>query len=133
MIWRLVMINLLISLTILLLPFYNLRFHPFGIPFSLIDLVLAATVIVWLIKEILTKFKGIKEILKIGKGNQTFVLALLAFIMVGLISTLISPDRLAALGDLRSFIVLPILLFLMILAQSLDPKTSVKIYWSLLA
>lgn len=86
-----------------LLPSYLLRFQVFGLPTTMLELAIVVFLFVVLIKF----YKDLPVILKLGHFN--WIVA--AFILAGIISTLISPEFTKALGQFKAFILEPILIF----------------------
>ena len=98
-----------IGLILFLLPTYLIRFSVLGIPFTYLEILL----LIFIGITILTRFKKeeFRAFRKLGIVNWVIVL----FIFAGIISTLVSPDKIKALGVLKAFIVEPILFFYTIL------------------
>ncbi len=92
-----------LGIILALLPTYLIRFH-FQIPTTFLELLIVVflfLVVVRMKRNDWQKLAGLKS------AN----LAIGLFVLAGLISTLVSPDRLAALGQLKAFILEPVLLF----------------------
>ncbi len=96
------MINFL-GLILALLPTYLIRFHILGFPTTLLETLLVVFLLVTALKT-RKDFSSIKSLGRINWAAGMFVLA-------GLISTLVSPDKTHALGQLKAFIIEPILFF----------------------
>jgi putative inorganic carbon (HCO3(-)) transporter len=90
-----------LGIILALLPTFQVRFNLLGLPTTLLEILLA----VFLLFS-LHKFDA-KKIQNLGKINN----AILAFVLAGIISVIISPEKARALGQLKAFIIEPILLF----------------------
>lgn len=100
-----------ISLICVLLPSYLIRFSVFGIPTTLLEILIyiaATTGLVSCIKYgVLSKKPNIH--------NAKYTIPILLFIIAGIISVIISPDKQGALGIFKAYIFDPILLFWVII------------------
>lgn len=149
-------LNLLLLLTIILLPAYNLRFRVGQVPFTILDALILICLALWLVLKLLSsapqrfllskkylpfaieKRKEKKPVLVekrkdnlvkfkdfsfgfLLKKNLTLMLVTLSLILSAMIGTFLSPVRLNALGDLRSFFLEPIV-FATILLDQLNRK-----------
>ncbi|GAH74749.1 unnamed protein product, partial [marine sediment metagenome] len=92
-----------IYLILLLLPTYLVRFEIFGIPFTLLEILIIAAFVLFLVE-----YKN-----KIVLGWWKWPLAV--FLGAGLLSSIFSPDVISALGFLKAYIIEPALLFIMII------------------
>jgi len=97
------------------LPSYLLRFELLGVPSTLLELLMLAFVLVWLIKNC-------DKIRSLFSLPRLLCASLILFLVAGLIGIFISPDTTAALGIYKAYLVEPILLFL-ILRLELQSKT----------
>lgn len=97
--------NLKQALLLLLaaLPTYLVRIQIGPIPTTLLELLLLATVIVWLIHS--------RRALHLKKLTQGWHVAILLFVLAATVSAIVSPSHLAALGIWKAYIIEPILLF----------------------
>ena len=103
------------GLILFFLPGYLVRFSILGLPTTLLELLIVAFLFAVIAGEVfrLPKNGGLKssaaftKIKKLGKINY----AIAGFALAGIISTLVSPDKRAALGQLKAFILEPVLLF----------------------
>lgn len=93
------------GLILALLPVYILRFSIINIPTTALELMVG----VFLFAVLITNFTRAawKRVESLGRFN----LWVGAFLLAGIISTIISPEPMRALGQLKAFIVEPILLF----------------------
>jgi O-antigen ligase len=98
------------------LPLYLIRFHIGPIPLTLLEPMLLATVLVWLLK------KGYKNI------NQQFVVPILILFFAATIGIFVAPDTVAALGIWKSYFVEPTLFFF-VLSSVLNNRKDV--YWAI--
>jgi O-antigen ligase len=93
-----------LGLILALLPTYLIRFQILGLPTTFLELL----IVVFLFAAVVqTKWSDYKKIKSLGKINYAIGL----FILAGIASTLISPDKRAALGQLKAFIIEPVLFF----------------------
>src|SRR3989344_5001364 len=116
---RLTQINRwLLGLVLALLPTYLVRFTIFGLPTTLLEIILA----IFLLAVFFTHPRSlVAELKKLGPAN----LAIIAFVLAGIISTIISPEPIKALGQLKAFIIEPVLFFyacVLILRKESDLK-----------
>lgn len=116
------------GLILSLLPIYIFRFSILGIPTTALELMVG----VFLFATLVTNFKPEtwKKISKLSKIN----LIVGSFALAGLISTLVSPEPTKALGQLKAFIVEPILMFyaaIIIIKSKKDTETVLKfLFWT---
>jgi len=108
-----------LGLLLLLLPSYQIRFEIFGFPTTALEILIG----IFLVASLATSDKtGWAKIRKLKNIN----LAASLFILAGIISTIISPDKTHALGILKAFIIEPILIFYAILL-SIKEERQIKI------
>ncbi len=93
-----------LALIIGLLPTYLIRFAFFGVPTTLLEIIIITFLFATLFQFKPDDFKKIKSL---GKINYAIGL----FILAGIVSTIVSPDKIKALGQLKAFIAEPVLLF----------------------
>ncbi len=93
----------LLGIILALLPTYLIRFNVF-IPTTFLELLIVVFLFLVLVQIKKTDWQKLAHLKKLNWAIGLFVLA-------GVISTIVSPDRLAALGQLKAFIIEPILLF----------------------
>lgn len=106
----------IISLICLLLPTYLIRFSIFGIPTTLLEILIYFAAILTLIlkikdKKSKTQTKNLKTIFP----NSYFLIPVILFIFAGIISVIFSPDKKEALGLFKAYIFDPILFFFIII------------------
>lgn len=85
-----------------LLPTYLIRFTLFGLPTTLLELLLLSFLVGFLINR-----PDLRKILNLGKINWAVGL----FVLAAIIATIVSPEKTKALGELKAFFVEPVLLF----------------------
>ncbi|MEJ0021644.1 MAG: O-antigen ligase family protein [Candidatus Doudnabacteria bacterium] len=100
----------LLSLILALLPAYLIRLKLFGLPTTFLELL----IVVFLFGTVVSRLIGSKKLMnqlasikRLGKINYAIGL----FVLAGIISTIISPEKLPALGQLKAFIIEPVLVF----------------------
>lgn len=110
-------INLGIYLIVFALPFYLVQFRVFWIPITLLELIIYALFIIWLINQFKKKtFRSLKPIL----------LMPIFLIVFGLIiSTLFSADLKVSAGIFKGWFIAP-LLFFVVLINTLRDKKQIK-------
>lgn len=109
----------LLFLVVASLPLYVVRFKIFGIPSTLLEVLIVLTGIIWVYHHFRTK-DGLKSIYSAFK-TPLFIPALL-FLSASFLSVLNSTDQLAALGIFRAYFLEPWLLFVIAIDVSLDQK-----------
>lgn len=92
-----------LGLIVFLLPSYLVRFNIFGLPTTFLELL----IVVFLFVVFFIQGKNWRRLLEHKKINLFAGL----FVLAGIISTLVSPDKREALGQLKAFIFEPVLLF----------------------
>lgn len=102
--------KIFLFLTILSLPLYNFRWELFSIPTTLVENLIAATLVFW-VGSLLKRGKEVTLGASQGLRGPIFWLIVI-FILSSLISLLVSPNQRAGLGVFKAFIIEPILLFL---------------------
>jgi hypothetical protein len=93
------------GLILALLPIYIVRFSILNIPTTALELMVG----VFLLAVLVTNFN--RDTWKRLEGLGRVNLWIGAFILAGIISTIISPEPMRALGQLKAFIIEPVLLF----------------------
>lgn len=117
-----------LGLILTLLPTYLIRFTVWGLPTTALEILLAgfllATVVRFNTKDLILK------ITQLGPINYAIGL----FVLSGLIGTIISPEPLRALGQLKSLIIEPILFFYAALLIIKTPRDlTIVLRWLLLS
>ncbi len=93
-----------LSLILALLPSYLIRFKLFGLPTTILEIMIVVFLLLTLLRF---KFNDFNKIKTLGRINY----AIAAFVLAGAISTLIAPDQMRGLGQLKAFIIEPVLMF----------------------
>lgn len=99
----------LICLICFALPCYLVRFSIFGVPTTLLEILIYISAIITLINRDKLKLK-IKDI------NITWI-AIALFLLSGIIGVVVSPEKIVALGQFKALIFDPILFFWVILSN----------------
>lgn len=93
-----------LGLILALLPVYLWRFNIAGFPTTALEILIVVFLLVVLIK---IKKPDLEKIKILGRINYAVGL----FVLAGIISTIVSPEPIKALGQLKAFIIEPVLLF----------------------
>ncbi len=112
----------LIALIFLLLPTYLIRFTPFGIPTTVLEILIYIVLLVGLWRAYRSGFKKIP--LKIWLPIGLLIIALV-------ISTIVSPDKRTAMGEFKGFFIDPMLVGWLIF-QFIKKENLTKIFWALI-
>jgi len=113
--------KLALFLLCVLLSSYQIRFKVFGLPTTLLEVMIVLLFTCWLIKKI----KSGNWSLRIGGWKFIF----LAWLIVGLIAVFVSPNKWLALGHWRAYFLEPILLILVLVdfaRSDLNLRSEVK-------
>src|SRR3989338_537844 len=102
-----------LGIVLMLLPSYLIRFTILGIPSTALE-VLILIFLFWSVArsfmssklEPINRHATFQKLKQLGKINYAIGL----FVLAGIISTVISPEPLKALGQLKSFIIEPVLI-----------------------
>jgi putative inorganic carbon (hco3(-)) transporter len=106
-----------LMLLIAALPSYLLRFEIFGIPSTLLELLLLAFLIVWIGKN----HKQLKGLFKLP---LLLKLAITFFLIAGITGVVVAPDMQAALGVFKAYLLEPIIFFLVLRLELLNKRVS---------
>jgi O-antigen ligase len=98
--------NWLVMIIVVGLPSYLVRFNIFGIPTTLLEILIYISALFFIISSYRQK-------IKINLGLYKIPIVLL--ILSGLISTYISPDKMQALGLFKAYLIDPIIIYLIII------------------
>lgn len=111
---------------IALLPTYLVRFTIVGIPATLLEVMIVALFIAWLIQYIQEPKKhSIKKVIRIVRWPITL------FVIAATLSLFVSPDIRAALGIWKAYIIEP-LLFLIVMLDTIRTKNQfIGVLWAL--
>ncbi|MCR4278974.1 MAG: O-antigen ligase family protein [bacterium] len=100
------------SRLLFLLPFallvYEVRFHIGPFPTTLLELIILATCGIWLFSK-----KNSPHFFRSQKDSP-FFFPMLLFLFAGIISVLVAPNHISALGLFRAYFIEPILVFMML-------------------
>jgi O-antigen ligase len=105
-----------ISLICLLLPSYLIRFSIFGVPTTLLEILIYIVAIITLLQFLISNFKFSNKFPNPKTKNLIYIPVVL-FIIAGIISVIIAPDKKEALGIFKAYIFDPIIFFLVILSN----------------
>ncbi len=115
-----------LGLILALLPTYQIRFQIF-IPTTMLELLLVVFLITVFCSHLKTVFASWK---KLGKINWAIAL----FLLAGIISVIVSPETIKALGQFKAFILEPVLMFYVIqffVSNKEEFRTPLKfLFWS---
>ena len=92
-----------VGLILALTPTYLLRYSISGFPTTFLELILG----IFLVITFLSNLKRLAELKHLGAVNWWVLL----FVVAGLIATAVSPEKTKALGELKAFIIEPVLFF----------------------
>ncbi|MFN3301918.1 MAG: hypothetical protein ACK413_02770, partial [Patescibacteria group bacterium] len=99
----------LLFLICALLPIYQIRFQIFGLPTTLLEVMILVLFFWWLIKKIKTKEIGF---FKLDKNWKFFIIA---WLFIGIIAVFSSPQFWPAFGHWRAYFLEPILFLIIFL------------------
>lgn len=101
--------NWLLFLTCSLLPLYVVRFEIFGIPTTLLEVLILALFVVWFFEKglITRRWSGLFKL-------NNFFYPTLFFLAVAVIEAFLSVDQTGGLGILKAYFIEPILLFVVV-------------------
>lgn len=116
---------------ILALPSYLIRFSVFGVPSTLLELMILITFGIWFLKKYLPNIKSLFK-----KNSERipypFSLEIILLVIFSFIATGIASFSLGALGIWKAYFFEPILVFILILNIYKDKRDWQKILWALL-
>ncbi|MBX4191269.1 MAG: O-antigen ligase family protein [Candidatus Doudnabacteria bacterium] len=121
----------LLAIILALVPSYLIRFHIAGLPTTLLEVLIVAFLFIIVIVQIQNRFSGIKKIKQLGSINYAIIL----FLTAGVIGTLMSPDKLSALGQFKAYLLEPVLLFYGVILTVKQKEQSLRapilaLFWS---
>lgn len=124
-------LDIALFILIAALPAYLIRFSIFGIPATLLEVMILIAFAVWFIKKYQANFKALFRKQADAKpypfGWEIIVLAVLAFISAG-----IAGFNSSALGAWKAYFFEPVLVFILIMNIFQNKKQREKIYWAFL-
>lgn len=112
-----------ISLISFALPTYLIRFKIFGIPTTVLELLIYLGILIQIIIIFRSKEMNLKP--------SNIFIAIAVFLLAGVISTIISPDKRTSLGILKGWLVDPILIFILIILNVKSKEDFAKIIYGL--
>lgn len=113
------------------LPAYLIRFSIFGIPSTLLEVMILIIFAVWFLKNWIPNYKERKKN-NIKKTPYPFSREIIALIILSFISVAIAGFTTSALGIWKAYFFEPILVFILVINICHDKKQAEKILWSLL-
>ena|SRR3989338_1671136 len=115
----------LISLTFFALPWYVVRFTVFGLPTTLLEMVLLATLAVWLLDKARTR--------NFPTLNTQWRAPIGLFLLASIIALFTAPQFLPALGHWRAYILEPILFALVLIDTIKTERDRTHVIYALAA
>ncbi|MBI4049377.1 MAG: O-antigen ligase family protein [Candidatus Doudnabacteria bacterium] len=112
--------TIFIGLILALLPSYLLRFNIFGIPTTFLEILIVVFLLAVFVSNHSRAWTVIKQL---GKINYAIGL----FVAAAVISTIISPEPIKALGQLKTFIIEPVLFFYAVVSTVNSQQSTVKL------
>jgi len=114
-----------ICLLIFCLPLYLVRFNVFGIPTTVLEVIIYGLFVIWLVQR---GFKGMRKDLKGFKG----VILPIALIIIGVsLATIFSSDLRTSAGIWKAWFIDPLLLFIVIISSIKSLNQIKKVLYSL--
>ena len=122
-------------LLIAVLPAYLIRFSIFGLPSTLLEIMIGAVFLVWLVKNFtLIKNNFLKNFKKQGKWikvNYPFDWEIVLLLFIALVAAWAAGFSTASLGIWKAYFFEPTLFFIVVLNVMKGEKGREKILWSL--
>ncbi len=112
-----------LGFVLFLAPTYIFKLSIFGLPLTVLEILILAVFVIWLIKKI--SAKQLKSTLKYFKENQEFWLPIALILAGAFVSTLLSPDLKVSAGVFKSWLLEPAV-FVLILLDIIKSKDQVK-------
>ena len=113
------------------LPAYLIRFSIFGLPSTLLELMILTTFTVWFFKNWLPNYKERKKN-NFKKVAYPFFREIIALIILSFVSVAVAGFTTSALGIWKAYFFEPILVFILVINICRDKKQWQKILWSFL-
>jgi len=122
-------LDLATAFIIVFLPSYLIRFTVLSIPFTLLELMILTTFVVWFFK----KGPKIKELIKKRKNkiNYPFYVEIILILIFASLSVFVANFSIASLGILKAYFIEPILFFILVINLFNKDKGRSKIFISL--
>jgi len=121
-----------ILLLIFSLPSYLIRFNIFGLPTTLLEVMILITFFIWFIKFLWPNFKNF---LKNRKKNLPYPFSweIILILIISWIAVIVAGFNFSSLGIWKAYFFEPILVFILIFNVFKNKKDLLKIFWALLA
>ena len=113
----------LILLIVFALPSYLIRFDIFGIPTTLLEILIYLSAILSLCQILNTKYQ-------IQKDFKKIIIPIILFITGGIIGIFVAPDRMTALGQFKAYIFDPILFFIVLVLNIRSEKETKNLLYA---
>ncbi|MBT5337831.1 hypothetical protein HN858_02880 [Candidatus Falkowbacteria bacterium] len=102
-----------VAFVIFCLPTYLIRFSVFGLPMTLLEVMILLLFVVWLIKKVTNAANFYKYYKSVTLSNYKWWI--LIFLFFATVSVFVSPDRTVALGIWKAYFIEPILFFVVLI------------------
>src|SRR3972149_2702072 len=106
---------------VFLLPTYLIRFKIFGLPTTLLEVLIYILFLLWLAKQALNKNWRITQNIELNRSNKLLFISLLLFIGGALLASVFSSNKEASFGLFKAYFFDPFLFFI-VAAYSLKIK-----------
>lgn len=103
----------LVIISILLLPWYVVRWQIAGIPTTLLEIAVLLLILVWVVERMKIGYSS-KSLKRAAKEHQWLLLWSSLFLVAATISVFVSPNHFQALGQYKAYIVEPMLVGLIV-------------------
>ncbi len=118
-----------VVLVIIFSPAYLIRFEIFGIPITILEVMVMLIFLIWLIKVFVMTSGNCRD--KCGSIKWPWKWLTLIFVLVGIVAVLISPDIRQALGLWKAYILEPVIFFVVFVNVVKTKSQSRGIIWAL--
>ncbi|MGI6373804.1 MAG: O-antigen ligase family protein [Patescibacteria group bacterium] len=123
--------KLALALLIASLPTYLLRFKLFGLPTTMLELMILSLFLIWFSKSYWPHLKQVWQKKRIRRPYP-FSWEIIGLITVSFLAVITARLSLAALGAWKAYFFEPILLFILIINLAQNKADRAKIFWALL-
>ncbi len=106
----------LLALIVFALPSYLIKFSIFGIPTTMLEILIYIAAVYCIINYFFIKKQGLQDVIKFLSKYKSWLIPISLFVVAGIISIIISPDKRVALGLFKAYIIDPIILFFIIIS-----------------
>ncbi len=124
-------LDLALFLLIAALPTYLIRFSVFGVPSTVLEVIIIITFGVWFFKYFILKIKKIIQN-RAERIPYPFAIELILLVILSFIAAGVAGFNLGALGIWKAYFFEPVLVFILVLNIYRDKKDWQKILWALL-